>query len=234
MKIIGHRGARGTELENSLASIQAALALDLDAIEFDIHRTRDDQLVVMHDATTKRTAGEDVRIADVTLDELRHVRLQNEQAIPTLEEVLQLAGDHALYIDIKDEGTVPLLLQLLKQYPAPQITVVSRLVHELTAVRAERPDIPAYLYFLKAEHPLPRPIHMVHVARRAGITGLALDKLIINPITYRLAVRSGLRMYCYPIQSLRGARLLHFLYPRVDIMASRPEKINRTTFAKYL
>lgn len=234
MKIIGHRGARGTELENSLASIEAALSLDLDAIEFDIHRTKDDQLVVMHDATTKRTAGQDVRISEVTLDELRQVRLQNQQTIPTLEEVLGLAGDHSLYIDIKDPGTAPLLVKLLEQYPKPTITVVSHLINELTAIRELRPGTPTYLYFLLAKHPVPRPIHMVRIAQQAGITGLALNKLIINPLTYRLAVRGGLRTYCYPIKTLVGARLLHALYPQVDIMASHPERINRTILAKHL
>lgn len=229
MKIIGHRGARGTELENSLASIQKALEFDLDAIEFDIHRTSDDVLVVMHDATTKRTANQDVRIADVSFAELQRIRLQNGQAIPTLEEVLQIAGSRGLYIDIKDPGTAPLLAELLAKYPNLDVSVVSRLPGELQTIRSLRPDTPTYMYFLKAENPVLRPIYMVRAAQKAQTIGLGLDKLIINPLTYWLAGRKGLQIYCYPLKSLWGARLYHRLYPRIDIMTSHPEMVNRRT-----
>ncbi len=229
MKIIGHRGARGTQLENSLASIEQALTLDLDAIEFDIHRTKDDVLVVMHDATTKRTAGEDVRIADVTYAELQAIRLKNGQEIPTAEAVLRLAGKRLIYIDIKDSGTVSLLVQLLKKYPDPEIVVVSSLVDELLAIKKLRPQTPTYLYFYKKEHPIIRPIWMVRESRRAQAHGLAMDRLLINPLTYWLACRQKLEMYVYPISSLRMARFFLFLYPTMDIATSHPEAVNRST-----
>jgi len=70
---------------------------------------------------------------------------------------------------------------------------------------------------------------MVSAAIGAGTTGLGLDKLIINPLTYRLAIRRGLRIYVYPLKSLWGARLYRLLYPKIDIMTSHPEKVNRQT-----
>lgn len=229
MKIIGHRGARDTELENSLASIQKALEFDLDAIELDIHRTRDDVLVVMHDATTNRTAAEDVPIADATLADLQHIHLRNGQPIPTLDEVLRLADTHPLYIDVKDPGTAPLLAKLLEGYPTAQITVVSRLPGELQRMRSLRSDIPTYMYFLKAENPILRPIHMVSAAQQAQATGLGLDKLIINPLTYWLARHRGLKLYSYAFKSTWGVRVFSHLYPGLDIMTSNPEKINHHT-----
>jgi hypothetical protein len=74
---------------------------------------------------------------------------------------------------------------------------------------------------------VPRPIHMVRAARRAEATGLGLDKLILNPLTYWLAGRHGLTIYTYPLKSLWGARLYHRLYPRIDLMTSHPETVNR-------
>lgn len=227
MKIIGHRGARGVELENSLASIHAALKLDVDAIEFDIHRTRDDIFVVIHDATTKRVAERNVRVQDVTFTELQAIRLKNGQQIPTLAEVLQVAGKHPLYIDIKDAGSAQPLLKLLRDYPEANITFVSRLSAELHTIRTLLPDAPTYLYFLKAENLIPRPIKMVRIAGSIGATGLGLDKLIINPLTYYQARRNGLQVYSYSIGSRTLARFFAKLYPGIDLLTSHPEHLNR-------
>lgn len=230
MKIIGHRGARGTELENSPASIAAALKLSIDAVELDIHRTKDDVLVVMHDATTKRTANENVRISDISWPELEQIRLSNHEPIPRLETFLDVAGAHEIYIDIKDAGTAPLLLTLLRGYSKLSVVVVSRLAAELLAIQSARPDIPTYGYFLKAEHPVPRPLHIVRKYEHIGATGIAFDKLFINPISYYLAKKAGLHMYIYSVKTLWGARLLHWLYPQADIATARPDKVNHDTF----
>ena len=116
MNIIAHRGVRGLELENSLASLEAALQYDVDAIEFDVHLTGDGQLVVMHDTTTRRTAGGNVRIRDVSLADLRKIQLKNGQQIPTLSEALSLMDGRHVYIDIKAEGCADPLVDMLKKY----------------------------------------------------------------------------------------------------------------------
>jgi len=47
--IHGHRGARGLKPENTLPAFEAALDLEVDVLEFDLHLSKDDQLVVWHD-----------------------------------------------------------------------------------------------------------------------------------------------------------------------------------------
>lgn len=223
MKIIAHRGDRGVALENSLASIQAGLALDIDAVELDVHLTSDGELVVMHDATTARVATTDVRIADITLAELQKLQLKNGQQISTLQEVLTIAAGKAIYIDIKDQGTAAALVAITRRYPAVEVAFVSRLPAELKAIRELLPGAPTYMYFLKAEYPIPRPIHMVRAAQSVQATGIGVDKLILNPLTYYLALRAGLQMYTYSIGSLWFARLLHRLYPSLDLCTSKPK-----------
>ena len=53
--IVGHRGARNLWPENSLSGFRKLLGLNVDAVEFDVHETRDRQLVVIHDPTLQRT-----------------------------------------------------------------------------------------------------------------------------------------------------------------------------------
>lgn len=50
LALIGHRGARGLSPENTLASFETAFAIGVDAIEFDVVMTRDDEAVVVHNA----------------------------------------------------------------------------------------------------------------------------------------------------------------------------------------
>jgi glycerophosphoryl diester phosphodiesterase len=68
---IGHRGAAGHAPENTLLSIEAALAIGVDVVEIDVHRSLDGHLIVMHDERVDRTTNGSGYIRDLTLAELR-------------------------------------------------------------------------------------------------------------------------------------------------------------------
>ena len=71
--VIGHRGNRAHAPENTLASFQEAVALGVDAIEFDLRVSRDGVLMVFHDATLERTIDATGPFADRTAAELGRV-----------------------------------------------------------------------------------------------------------------------------------------------------------------
>ncbi|MCC7274989.1 MAG: glycerophosphodiester phosphodiesterase, partial [Alphaproteobacteria bacterium] len=52
--IVGHRGARNLWPENSLAGFRRTAALGVEAVEFDVHGTRDGGIVVIHDPALER------------------------------------------------------------------------------------------------------------------------------------------------------------------------------------
>ena len=52
---IGHRGARAYAPEDTLTSFKKAIEIGVDAVELDVRKTKDNQLVVIHDADVKRT-----------------------------------------------------------------------------------------------------------------------------------------------------------------------------------
>jgi len=117
MLIIGHRGACGHALENTLASIKKALDIGVDAIEFDIHKTADDQLVLMHDDTIDRTTNGSGSIAELSLSELEKYDAGNHEKIPTLQEALDLINKQAIAdIEIKDPACVPFLYSIINSY----------------------------------------------------------------------------------------------------------------------
>ncbi|MDE2291921.1 MAG: glycerophosphodiester phosphodiesterase [Elusimicrobia bacterium] len=98
MRLIAHRGASGTHPENTLAAFRAAWAAGADAVEFDVQRSKDGALVVVHDDTLARTAGDPRRVGEATLAELKGLdagawkdpRFAGER-IPTLAELVDAA-----------------------------------------------------------------------------------------------------------------------------------------------
>ena len=66
-----HRGASLERAENTLEAFELAVELGADAIETDAHVTRDGRVVLAHDPTGERTAGDRRAIADLTLSEVR-------------------------------------------------------------------------------------------------------------------------------------------------------------------
>lgn len=101
-----HRGLHGDGVpENSMAAFQKALNSGY-GIEFDVHLMRDGALAVIHDSSLKRTAGVDIKIEELTREDLDSYTLEGTQEhIPTFEQVLQLyAGKAPLIIELKPAG----------------------------------------------------------------------------------------------------------------------------------
>jgi glycerophosphoryl diester phosphodiesterase len=103
--VIAHRGDSIRALENSLEAFRLALSVPVDMIEFDIRKSRDNYLYVMHDKETGRTADSNINIERSLSDDIARVRLKNGEPIPNLNDVLALvAGKVGLNIEIKSEG----------------------------------------------------------------------------------------------------------------------------------
>ena len=112
--IIGHRGAAGYEPENTLLSFRRAVDIGVDWIEFDLHRSADGHLVVIHDETVDRTTNGHGRVRDMTLGQLKGLDAGKGQQIPTLQEVIDLARGRVRMIpEIKQEGIELELLDVI-------------------------------------------------------------------------------------------------------------------------
>jgi glycerophosphoryl diester phosphodiesterase len=109
-----HRGGGLLWPENSLFAFKNAVALGADFIEFDVHLSKDGEVVVIHDPTLGRTTTGQGPVRDRTLAELRALRLKtrsgavSEETLPTLDEVVTVAADGRrrmlLEIKVDDRG----------------------------------------------------------------------------------------------------------------------------------
>jgi glycerophosphoryl diester phosphodiesterase len=219
-RIIGHRGAAGLALENSTESIRAALEQDVDVVEFDIHRTKDKKLVVVHDATTRRVSNTNVRISEMTMDELRNLPLKNGQPLPTLDDALDILGTKPVIIDIKDDDSAGELLQVLKRHPKANVSFASFQHDELRFLRERLPEVPMYVL----EHF--SPVDIIHSAVNLRARGIGLNKWLMNPLTYYLAQRYHLELYVYTVNSRFMGHMLKRLYPEVNICTDHPERFS--------
>ena len=102
MEIIAHRGAAFEAPENSLEAFDLAIKAGAHRLELDIQLSSDLVPIVIHDETTARTADTDVEVQYTTSAELREIRLENGEPIPTFEQVCELAaGRTTLDVELK-------------------------------------------------------------------------------------------------------------------------------------
>lgn len=144
--VIAHRGSSSSAPENTFAAFSRALEDGADAIECDIRLTKDNRVVVIHDATVKRTTNGRGYVRDYTLEELQRLdagswfdrRFAGER-VPTLEEVLQLIdGTKGLNIEIKPVNDaaaartiVEQCLTLVRKFHAHRYVLVTSFQHSL-------------------------------------------------------------------------------------------------------
>jgi glycerophosphoryl diester phosphodiesterase len=125
MKIYAHRGSSIEHPELTMAAYKAAIDDGADGFECDVRLTKDNQLVLWHDADMQRVAGNSARIADSTFKEIKS---HYAQAI-TLEELLILARDNK-----KD-------LAIETKHPVPSASAVEKKVMRLLAQEKHVADI---------------------------------------------------------------------------------------------
>lgn len=115
--IVAHRSCWKEAQENSIAGIQACIALGVDAVENDVRHTKDGVAVVMHDETVDRMTNGHGAVASLTLAQIKQLRLKqgrggdnaslSSETVPTLQEYLEATrGKIMVVMDVKDGSQV--------------------------------------------------------------------------------------------------------------------------------
>jgi len=149
--IIGHRGASREAPENTLESFRLAWEQGANGIEADFRLTKDGQIVCMHDETSGRTAGLNLKIADTSLKGLRSLDAGSWKGpewcgakIPVLDEVLTAIPDGTwFFIELKSgvEIIAPLEKALLASGISPErIRLLSFSASLITMLKERLPD----------------------------------------------------------------------------------------------
>ncbi len=125
MLIIGHRGAKGVEPENTLRAIRTGMAC-ADYVEVDARLSRDGIPVIMHDPMLDRTTNGTGPVNGYNLNELKPLDAGRGEQIPTLEEVCSLVNGHCgLFVEIKERGSEALVCSVIRQNQPENLYIVS-------------------------------------------------------------------------------------------------------------
>lgn len=120
--VSAHRGGRyySGYAENTIEMFEYTIGHVPAIIEFDVRRSKDDVLVLMHDETTGRTATQDKAIRDLTFEEIRGLTLVDHEGneveglIPTLEEVLEWGRGKTMFtVDVKSVNDLDETAQMI-------------------------------------------------------------------------------------------------------------------------
>ena len=153
--VIAHRGASAEAPENTIAAFERALELGADALQLDVHLSRDDQPVVIHDFTLERTTDGSGPVRARTVRELKRLDVGGwfrpafrGQRVQTLQEVLERFRERArLSITLKGGSTLypgieERVVGLLEVYDALERALVQSLdLDALGSLRARSPEV---------------------------------------------------------------------------------------------
>jgi glycerophosphoryl diester phosphodiesterase len=219
MKVMGHRGAAGLALENTIDSFELAKILGVDFIELDIHITKDERLVVVHDNNLSRVGNDSRSIKNMSYSDIRDIKLiDNKSNVPLLEDVISLTKEIPLIIEIKSSGCIDKLLKVIKDNPRRDIVVASFKHNELKKIRKKDPKI--QIFALENT----KPIEIIQFATSQKLNGIGLNYWLLNPLTYFLAKRHKLSIYVYTVNNKIIGSIIRLLYPNVIICSDYPER----------
>jgi len=163
-KIIAHRGFSSIAPENTLIAFQKAIECKADYFELDVHKTKDDSIVVIHDSSVDRTSSNDVKgkIAEMNYSDLATLtvgcpmnfgdKYENEK-IPTLREALELAiGKIKVCIEIKVYGAEKEILKIVNELGVKDDVIIFSFYYPVLAkIRQLDKNIPILFLINKAD-----------------------------------------------------------------------------------
>lgn len=111
--IVAHRGFSSVAPENTLAAFNAAIEIGADMIELDVHLSKDNIPVVIHDHTLKRTTGIKGTVGEKTFFDLSrldngswyHKKFSGERILSLYEVIEEIRGKTRLLIELKNSRT---------------------------------------------------------------------------------------------------------------------------------
>lgn len=150
---IGHRGAAGHVLENTLASMEKAISLGANWIELDVHYVQG-RLIVFHDDRLERLSKSTGYVVNQSFETLRSLELldkrpdNRDRSIPTLEEVFDLVDKRVgINIELKSPGTAEPVVSLVQDYVTDKGWSYDRIIvssfnhHEILKAKQMLPEI---------------------------------------------------------------------------------------------
>ncbi|WNM57831.1 glycerophosphodiester phosphodiesterase [Candidatus Nitrospira allomarina] len=192
---IGHRGASGHAPENTLAALELAIKYGVDMVEFDIRRSGDGALVLLHDDSVDRTTNGEGKIEELSRSVLRELDVGGDERVPLLEEALVcLSGRAGAMIELKVKGIAADVCAKVEATDFHGTVIYASFFHEeLLTVRRLMGDALTLALIEDA------PIHSTAFAIEAQATHAGLALNVVTPALVQALQAKDIKVFVYTI-----------------------------------
>jgi len=224
VRIIAHRGASHDAPENTLGACHLAWRQHADAVEVDVHLSRDGRLAVIHDDNTRRTARVNRKVVRQTMAQLHKLdagRWKGErwsrEKVPALDEVLACVPEgRRLFVEIKCRAnTAPELKRVFDgaNLPPAQVILIGFSLPVMALLKRAFPNIEiCWLAELRRHwrtRRYPDAEKLIQKVTVAGLDGLDLKaNRSITPEFVKKIHAAGLKLYVWTVDSPTDAKKL--------------------------
>jgi glycerophosphoryl diester phosphodiesterase len=222
--LAAHRGGSLLWPENSLLAFRNALALGADFIEFDVHLSRDGEVMVIHDPTLERTTNGQGAVRDRTVAELKALRLKDRagvatgETVPTLDEVIAVASQagRRMLLEIKLDagrarypGIEEKVLALLDRHRMAGSTVVMAFEPPTwKRMRELRPDLAVCALYSARMLERTTLAAELKTLRGAGVGFIGLEHTVVDTAALAQARQAGIQVGAWTVNDAAAMQRL--------------------------
>ncbi|MCP4612366.1 MAG: glycerophosphodiester phosphodiesterase [Planctomycetes bacterium] len=239
VEIIAHRGASYLAPENTMSSVMLGWEKRAD-VEVDVHLSKDNRIMVIHDSSTKKTGKTDLKIKDTHSRQLRKLDVGSFKSaeytgeqIPFLADVIKtIPPGRKLYVEIKcGKEVLPILEKLIAHSGKMSQIVIIGFDLETVTLSKQLIDVPTY--WLKGtekdketEKWIPHSPQLVKIAEDKGLDGLDVHYAGVNKEFTDAVKASGQKLYVWTVDNPDEAiRLVNLGV--AGITTNRPEWLRK-------
>jgi len=226
--VIGHRGAMGHALENTIESVEKAIDLKVDGIEIDVFKSKSGELIVYHDTSLSRLSNSNAFIEQISLDSIKKIELIGGLSIPTLNEVIDIIPEKIfLNIELKGENTAYETNKIIIKYLSESNLTSSKFIissfrwDELKKFRNINKDIPIAILV----DSLYKIDNAIKLAKEINAVALNPNNKFITKKIVKKIQSNNIKVYPYTINTPKNIKRMKSI--GVDaIITDYPERIN--------
>lgn len=239
MIIFAHRGDSGNYPENTMLAFKKALEIGVDGIELDVHKSKDGELVVIHDEDIKRTFKGKGLVKDYTLEELKafnckklKYRHDPQCRICTLKEVIETIKDKDITLNIEAKTDIIHydlendIADLINKYDIKDKILISSFYHQtIKKLKKLGLDVKyGALYGYKEDYEVDGNI--VEDAKNIGVYSINISKDLVTDEIVENAHNAGIKVFVYTVNS--SSIMRDMINYKVDgIFTDYPEKMKK-------
>ena len=192
IQTMGHRGAATLEPENTLRGFRKAIEICVDYVEFDIHRCKSGELVIIHDETVDRTTNGKGFVKDLTLPQLKKLDAGKGERIPTLQEAINCCkGNAMMQMELKAAGLEETTVSAIKEKDIAKDVMVISFYHECIK-KVKEIAAARNLHIKTGALIVGNPVNIVRVAKAAKADFISANQTFCDRRMVRELKKAGI------------------------------------------